>query len=156
MDGRIQQFTQAVQGCLAPGGHVDQFGNSHNGPDNGIEIADKFQKIAGIETAAVHQIAAVTQNDADNAFHKQGHQHTHQNRCLGVGHIGLLIFLVQLLESHQFLGFLDKGLDHRDAGKALLREVGQTGECLLTGIPLAHQRPAHHSGGSQQECHGDQ
>ena len=38
----VQQFADTPQRCLAPAGHVDQLGHGHNGPDDGVEVADEF------------------------------------------------------------------------------------------------------------------
>ena len=156
MNGGVQQFTQTSQRCLAAGRHIDQLGNGHDGPNNRVEIADEFQQSAGVEGALVHQIAAVAQNDADDAFHKEHDHDAEQHGCLGVSHIGFFVFHIQLFEGPQFLSLLDKGLDHSDAGEAFLGEIGQTGIGLLTGIPFLCQPLTNDGGGCQQKCHGNQ
>ncbi len=118
----------------------DQHGHSHDGPDDGLKVADVLHQLAGVESALIDQITAVPQNDADHGLHEQGHQHLQQGGDLRVGHVDLLVFLVQLPESLQFLVLLDKGLDDRNAGKVLLREIGKAGEGLLPLLPA----PGHH------------
>ena len=140
IDGGIQQLGDTVQGGLAAAGLFDQHGHSHDGPDDGLKVADVLHQLAGVESALIDQITAVTQNDADHGLHEQGHQHLQQGGDLRVGHVDLFVFLVQLPEGLQFLVFLDKGLDDRNAGKVLLREIGKAGEGLLPLLPA----PGHH------------
>ena len=152
----IQLLADTGQGCLATGGHVDELRHSHDGPDDGGEIADEFHQLAGVEPALVNQIAAVTQNDADDALHEEHDHDAHQHRGVGELQIGLLIVLVQLPEGHQFLGFLHEGLDDRNTGEALLREIRKLGKCLLTDVPLLGQVIAQHHRACHQAGHGDQ
>ena len=154
--GRVQQLTDPLQGCLAPGGHVDQIGHSHNGPDHGVEIADELHKLTGVELTLVDQIAAVAQNHADDALHEGGHQNPHQYGGFCKSDVGILAVPVQLFKGHQLLDLLHKGLDDGNSGKALLSEVGQIGEALLPVVPLPGHVLAHHRGAGEQQPHGDQ
>ena len=156
IDFCIQQFAHTGQGCFATAGHVDQFGNGHDGPDDAVEIADKFQKLAGVQHTFVYQIAAVADDDADDALHKEHDHHTEQHGSLGVCHVGFFVFYVQLLESPQLFSFFHESLDHGDAGEAFLGEIRKPGVGLLAGIPLLCQALAYDGGGSHQERHGDQ
>ena len=155
-DFRIQQLADADQGCLAAGDHVDELRHRHDGPHHGGEVAQELDEHASVEGLVINQPAAVAQDDADDGFHKKGNQHTHQHRRTGKVDIGVFIFHIQLLEGHQFLGFLDESLDDRNAGEALLGEVRQPGECFLTGVPLFRQVLAQQGGSRHQGAHGDQ
>ena len=152
----LQQLSDPFDGGFSPGGHVDQFGHGHNGPDDGVEVADKLHKLAGVEAVCVDQIAAIAQDDADHTLHKQHDQHTEGDGGASEGNVGVLVVSVELPEVPQLFGLLDEGLDHRNAGEALLREVGQAGEGCLPGIPLFGKLLAHQNGGGQQQRHGNQ
>ena len=104
----------------------------------------------------MHQITAVAQDDTDDRLHKQGHQHPQKHGGAGEIHIGVFVFPVELLEGPQLLALLDKGLDHGNAREALLGEVGQVGEGLLSDIPLLHHVLADHRADPQQKQHGNQ
>ena len=144
VDGGIQQLGDPVEGGLAAGSLLDEHGHGHDGPDDGFEVADVLHELACIEPAAVDQIAAVAQDDADDRLDEEGHKDFQQGGDLGVGDVDLLVLLVQLPEGQQLFQLLDKGLDDRDAGEVLLRKVGQVREGLLALLPalghhLAHQ-----------------
>ena len=153
---RVQQLPQTVQGRLPPGSHVYELGHRHDRPDDGIEITDELHQLAGIELVFIHKISPVAKNHADHAFHEHGHHDPQQHGRLSVVNIGLLILLVQLLKGHQLPGLLDEGLYHRNAGKALLGEIGKPGKSLLTDIPLFHHLLPDHRGRPQQKRHGNQ
>ena len=156
MDFRIQQFGDPGQRGSATAGHVDQFRHRHDGPNDGIEIADELHELTAGEFFLIHQIAAVAQNDADDAFDKQCHQHPEQHRDLGVRYIGIFVIHIQFFEGPKFLCFLDEGLDHRNTGETLLGEIRQFGVGLLADIPFLSHSFAHDGGRSQQKAHGDQ
>ena len=154
--GCVQQLADPLQGCLAPGGHIDQIGHRHNGPNHGIEVADELHELTGVELTLIHQIAAVSQDHADDALHEGCHQNPHQHGGFGESNIGVLAVPVQLFKGHQLLGFLHKGLDDGNAGKAFLSEVRQIGEALLPVIPFSGHVFAHHCGAGEQQPHGNQ
>ena len=103
----------------------------------------------------MHQITAIAKDDADDGFHKQRHHNAQQHGGTGKVDVGFFVFTVELLERQQLLGFLHKGLDYGDAGKALLRKIRQFRECLLTNLPLLHHAAADDGGGSHEEQHGN-
>ena len=145
IDGGIQQLGDPVEGGLAAGGLFDEHRHGHDGPDDRLEIADVLHELTGVEPAAVDQIAAVAEDDADDRLNEEVDQHFQQGGDLGIGDVDLLVLLVQLPESHQLLQLFDEGLDDRDAGEVLLRKIGQVGKGLLALFPalrhyLAHQR----------------
>ena len=104
----------------------------------------------------MHEIAAVAQDDAHDALHKGAHHDPHEHGDFGVVDVGGLIFVVQLFEGHQLLGLLHKGLDHRDAGEALLREIRKLREALLPVVPLFRHHLAHNGGAAEEQGHGNQ
>ena len=156
VDGRIQQLADPVEGGLAAGGLFDQHGDSHDGPDNGLKIADVLHQLAGIEPPLIDQIAAVAEDDADDRLDKEGHQNLQQGGDLGIGHIDLFVLLVQLPEGYQLLQFLDKGLDDRNAGEVLLREIRQVGKRLLPFFPAFGHHLAHDGADGEHHRRRDQ
>ena len=152
----IQQLADTLEGGSATGGHVDQIRNRHNGPDDGVKVADELHQLTGIEAAGIHQVTAVAQNHAHDAFHEAHDHDTEQNGCPGKFDVCFFVFLVELAEVPQLLGFLNESLHHSDAGVAFLGEVGKVGEGLLAGLPLFAHVVAHQNGACQQKAHGDQ
>ena len=123
INGGIQQLGDAVEGRLATGGFFNEHGHGHDGPDDGLKVTDVLHQLARVELPDVDKIAAKTQDHADDRLHKQGDHDLQQHRDAGILHVDLLVFLVELPERDQLFQFLDKGLDDRDAGEILLREV---------------------------------
>ena len=123
INGGIQQLGDAVEGRLATGGFFNEHGHGHDGPDDGLKVTDVLHQLARVELPDVDKIAAKTQDHADDRLHKQGDHDLQQHRDAGILHVDLLVFLVELPERDQLFQFLDKGLDDRNAGEILLREV---------------------------------
>ena len=143
----VQQLGNTLDGSLAPGGQVNQLGHGHNGPCDGIEIDNVFRQLTGVEFAHIYQIAAVSQNHANHAFHKQADHHAEGDGSFGKGDVGFFVFLIKLFEEQQLLGFFYKSLDNRNAGKTFLGKIRQVGEGLLAGIPFFCQVLAYDNGG---------
>ena len=151
----VQQLGDPVEGGLAAGGLFDQHRDGHDGPDDGREIADVLDQLAGVEPPHIDKVAAVAQNDAGDRLDKEGDQDVEQGRDAGVDDVDLFILPVQLAEGQQLLRLLDEGLDHRDAGKVLLRKVGQVGEGLLPFLPAAGHDTAHQTARQEHQKGGD-
>ena len=123
INGGVQQLGDAVQGSLAAGSLFDQHGNCHDGPDDGLKIADVLYQLARVEPALVDQITAIPQDDTDDGFDKQGHEHFQQGGNFGVDDVDLLVLFVQLAERHELFQLFDKRLDNGNAGEILLCKV---------------------------------
>ena len=143
VDGSIQQLGDAVEGRLAAGGLFDQHRDGHDGPDDGLKVADVLHKLTCVELPAPDEPAAVAQNHADDRLDEQRDQHLEQCCNLGVGDVDLLVLLVEPAEGNQLLELFHKRLDDRNAGKVLLRKVGQVGERLLALLPPPGHDLAH-------------
>ena len=48
--------------------------------NDGRKVANELHQLSGVELALVHQIAAVAQDHAHDAFHEQGGQHGTRSR----------------------------------------------------------------------------
>ena len=121
----FKQLGNAVQACFAARRHIDQIGNSHNGPNDRGEITYEFDELTCVENSVIHKIAAVAEYNAYDGFDKQRHKNTHQSGEACVINIGVLVFTVQAFESHKLTRFLDERLYYGDARKALLRKIRQ-------------------------------
>ena len=95
--------------------HLYQFADGHDRPDNGRKVADKLQQLPCVEYAPIYQISAVSQDNADNRTDEQGNGSIKPGRQAGIGYVDLLILLIQLSETAEFLGLLNKGFDNSDA-----------------------------------------
>ena len=154
--GGVQKRTDTGEGGFSARPHLNELGDSHDGPDDGGEIADEFHQLTCIELTVVDQIAAVAQDDADHRFHEQGHQNVEQSRDLGEFHVDLFILLVELAEGHELNRLLDEGLDDGDARKVLLGEIRQSREGLLPLVPFLLHVVPHDGADDQQKGHGDE
>ena len=94
IDGGIQQLGDAVQGGPAAAGLFDQHGHSHDGPDDGLKVADVLHQLARVELAPVDAPAAVTKDNADDRFNKQGDEDLQQCGNFCIGNVDFLVFLV--------------------------------------------------------------
>ena len=94
VDGGVQQLGDAVEGRLAAGGLFDQHRDGHDGPDDGLKVADVLHQLACVELPAVDQPAAVAQNDADDRLNKQRDQYFQQGGNFGIGDVDLLVLAV--------------------------------------------------------------
>ena len=156
VDGRIQKLGNAVQRCLAAGGLFDQHRDGHDGPDDGLKVADVLHKLTCVELPAPDEPAAVAQNHADDRLDEQRDQHLEQCCNLGIGDVDLLVLLVEAAEGNQLLELLHKRLDDRNAGKVLLRKVGQVGERLLALLPPSGHDLAHDGAEYEHDRRRDQ
>ena len=94
IDGRVQQLGNAVQRCFAAGGLFNQHRNRHDGPDDGLKVADVLHQLARVELAPVDEPAAVTEDNADDRFNKQGDEDLQQCGNFCIGNVDFLVFLV--------------------------------------------------------------
>ena len=94
VDGRVEQLGNAVERRLAARGLFNQHRHGHDGPDDGLEVADVLHQLARVELPAVDEPPAVPENDADDRLNKQRDEHFQQGGDLGVGDVDLLVFAV--------------------------------------------------------------
>ena len=119
----FKQRTDPTQGGFSSGLHLYQLGQSHHRPNNRRKVPDEFHQLSGIEKVFMNQIAAITQNHADDRFYKQGDTYREKGGEFRVVNICPFIGGVELAEGQQLLGFPNKGLDDCNARKAFLGKV---------------------------------
>ena len=117
-------------------------------------VADVFDELAGIEFARIDEVSAVAEDDADDGFDEQSYEDIEHDGDLCVADVRILILHIQLAECRKLFKLLHECLYDSEARKALLREVGEIGECLLTDIPALSHGLADDGTDDKHERHG--
>ena len=156
MDLCIQKLADAVQGSLAAGSFLNEHGNRHDRPHDRREISDVLHQLAGIEFSLVDQITSITQDHTDHRFHKKSDQDIQKCGDPGIGHVGVLVFLVEFSEGIELLVLFYERFDDSDTGIALLCKIRKIRKSLLALFPFLYHDFSESRSDTQKEGHWDQ
>ena len=152
----MEQLVNTLKRCASARGHVNDFGDRHNRPNDRCKVTDELHQLSNVKRLVPNKVAAVAENNANNRLYKQGDRNAEQGREARVVHVGVLVFGVQLFKRPKLLCFLYKCLNDGNAGEAFLREIRKGRECCLALVPFFHHIFTNDERNEQHKDHGNE